>query len=313
MGFWDDFGAGALALPTLGTSFLARDAMQRTNSPANPEARHPQGIVQQHTKEFDLPKLGDDQIQEQIRLFRNLLDQRRDVPGDAAAINDHLARLEAEASNRQTTAKETQGRSEIERILGQGVQGQGEYEGRQRQNLEDIFNNARTSGETRLRESQASDRGRTIDEAAAMGLSRVPGFLTKTLGDVDARGQNSLRDFNLGLEGQRAQGRLGLEDTLFGRGTTQQGLNLQRAGLVQGGNQFGQNFGLQNAQFGEQKRQNSLQDIFNQNSLTQADRVGRLQADAAKPTFLDQFAQVTGGLGSLLGGVGSLYGKRKVT
>lgn len=80
----------------------------------------------------------------------------------------------------------------------------------QRKALEDIFSSGRTRGETALNESFAGERGRAIDEASAAGLSRMPGFLTKTLADIDARKSNALRDLSLGLEGQRATGRLGV-------------------------------------------------------------------------------------------------------
>ena len=51
-----------------------------------------------------------------------------------------------------------------------------------------------------------------------------------------------------------------------------------------------------------------MQDIFNQQSLTQAGELGRLQADAQKPSGLQKFGQIAGGLGSLFGGVGGLVG-----
>ena len=209
----------------------------------------------------------------------------------------------------EALAKQKQ--ADIEKnLLDQSVQGQAESEARSRQSLKDIFNTARTSGESNINRRFADDRGRAIDEASAARLSRMPGFLTKSLADIDARKTDTLADFFGGLETERARGKLGLEDTLFGRGQSQQGLNLQKAGLLTGVNEFGQNLGFNREQFGEQKRRSTIDDIFNQKTLDQAERLGRAQAEASEPGFYDKFGAVTGGIGSLLGGVGSLIPSR---
>lgn len=259
-------------------------------------------------------QLSDEELQTAINTLRLREGQTGIDLGVSKNFINVRGILEEELNKRASLANQEKQKSELERILGGG--GAGGDSGissddfRMRQALEDIFNTGRTSGENAINESFAADRGRAIDEAGASGLLRTPGFLTKTLADIDARKSNAVRDLMLGLEGERARGKLGLEDTLFNRGETalnnKRSFNLARAGLNQGGNQFQQTFGLQRDQFGEAKRRASIDDIFTNRSLDEAERVGRAEADARKPTFLDQFAQITGGIGNLASGIGSL-------
>ena len=172
----------------------------------------------------------------------------------------------------------------------------------QRKALEDIFG----SQESSLNREFSQQRGNTIDELASIGGLRQPGLVTKSLANVDAQRQNALAD----LFGRKGQAQLGLQDTLFNQG-------LAKANLAQGGQQFNANLGFQKQQFGESQRQNSLQNIFNQQSIEQADRLGRLQADASKKSDLEKYlglgSGIGTGIGSILTGIGSARGPSKGT
>lgn len=270
----------------------------------------------------------------------------------SGALYNRLAtQMQEEVNKRENDKAIASQKSELESILG-GVGGGGisggipssgydigalERDARsgadtQRKALEDIFSAGKTSGTNAINEVFANQRGQAIDELSAMGGLRQPGLVSKSLADVDARKSNSLRDLFLGLEGQRAQGRLGVESDIAGRlergrefganlgqNESQFGRNLEQnrrqnlASMLQGGGQFQQTFGLEQNKFSNQKQRQSIDDIFNRQALDQADRLGRMQADAAKPTFLDQFAQVTGGIGNLAGGIGSLTRPKRRT
>lgn len=267
---------------------------------------------------FDPTKLSDQELNAYLQNFRT--GAARDNPNNPTSkiTLDLISRIEEEMNKRETQKQIGNQRTELEAILGQGLQGAPRIEDeRSRRILDDIFNVGRTSGQTAIDEAFARERGSAIDEAAATGMLRQPGFLTKGLGDIDARRGNTLRDLFLGLEGQRAESKLNLENTLADRAeralNNQRTFNLSRAGLNQAGNQFQSGLGFERDRFSEGKRRSAIDDIFGERSLDAAERVGRMQAEAAKPTFIDQFAKITGGLGGLAGGIGSLTRPRART
>ena len=266
-------------------------------------------IIRQHTKEFDLPKLDDAQLADQLRVFGELYDKRKMVPGDAAAIQNHLAKLNDEQQSRGQEKKTVESQSLLDQLWGQaGVEDTGSAD-RSRQYLNDVFNIGKTSGTQSINEAYAPQEQQAIDEAGAAGLLRNPGYLTSVIGNLRAKKQANLRDLFSGLEGQRAQSGLGLEDTIFNRGVTNKGLALQKFGASQGANQFGQTLGLQQQQFGETKRQNQMSDMYNQMQLDQAQKAGDQMAEARKPGTLDYLNTAFAGLGqlgSVAGGVASL-------
>ena len=83
--------------------------------------------------------------------------------------------------------------------------------------------------------------------------------------------------------------------------------------LYVGGLSYDTTEGTLKEKFGEAKRRSSIEDMFTNRALDEAERAGRAEANASKPTFLDQFAQVTGGIGSLTSGIGSLNRPKRQT
>jgi hypothetical protein len=219
------------------------------------------------------------------------------IPQEAQAITDHLSMLQSEKSKREIESKNKAQEDEIKKILGLADQN----DEASRAAYEDIFRQSADLGRQEISKNAVARRGRVLDEAGATGNIRQPGFLSYLNQNIDAQEGDELARYfgNLGLE--RSRGILGLEEGKRNRA-------LQAAGLIQGGQQFGQNLGLQTDIFGETKRKNTLEDIFNLASLNEAERSAKARAEAMKPGTLDYVNTAFKGLeavGSLAGGASS--------
>lgn len=238
---------------------------------------------------------SDKDLDENIAAKKSALEARR---GDRN-INNWLGgatnEIDSLIAEKERRAQASQ-KNELDNTLNDGG-------GLTSQSFEDMFRNGLESGKNTINESFIPQRQQAIEEAGVTGMLRQPGLLSAILAGIDTRKGNALRDLSLGLEGQK----FGLNES---RLNNQRTYNLARAGLNQGGNQFQQTFGLQKDQFGEQKRQNSMEDMFNQMTLDQAAQAGRDQKEANKPGTLDYLNTAFGGLsslGKLAGGAGTAY------
>jgi hypothetical protein len=200
----------------------------------------------------------------------------------------------------------------------------------QRAAQDSIFNSQRTSGVQQLNDIFGAQRGQTIDEQGALGSRLLSGAGQRSVADVDAQKNKSIADFITSQSGKEGEARLGIETGLqnnllagkqfgydtnlknssLGLGYADLGLRekMGRAGLLQSGSQFGETLGLEKEKFAEGRRQGALDQLFQRETMEQAERLGRAQADAAEPSILDQVTGVVGGIGSLAGGVGGLMG-----
>lgn len=197
----------------------------------------------------------------------------------------------------------------------------------QRNAIEDIFKTVTPQQTQALNEVFNQQRGQAIEEAAAAGNLRQPAFMSSVLGRMDADRGKAMADLFANLGSKRSESLLGVEERLaeagrrgrefaasLGQDESHFGRNLDQsrrmnlANLLQGGGQFQQTFGLERDKFGEAKAQNALENLFNRESLAQADRLGKMQASANKPSALSQITGLVGGAGQLIGGISDLAG-----
>lgn len=276
---------------------------------------------------LDTKKLSDKELSEYINYFRNSL-SRSANPAGARVDESTLGQLQEEQAGRQRTAETDKGKQDLMSILGgtggggaggggfsisDYLAGQNESANAQRSAINSAADLVQGKQISDANDIFNAERRRAVDESGALGLTRQPSYLSSVIGDVDARRGKALSDILGTIGAQKFQSLAGVEQGLGDASqrarefatSTDQSRRQSLAGLLQGGSQFQQNFGLQREQLAGEGRRNSLQGLMDQYGLDQAERLGKAQADAAKPTALDQFSKVTGGLGSLLGGIGS--------
>ena len=212
----------------------------------------------------------------------------------------------------------------------------------QRAALDTVFGARQRAGLQSLEDIFSKDRGRAIEEQAALGSRLLSPAGQASIGNVDAARAKAIGDFITSLEGERGQAQFGLESGLPGQilagkqfgteaGFKQAGLGISmdelglreklgmgelglreklgRADLLQTGGQFGQTLGLEKEKLGLERRKSVMDELFNRQSLEQAERLGEQQASAAKDDeFLNTLTGVVGGIGSIAGGGGKLLG-----
>lgn len=277
---------------------------------------------------FDPTKLSEKELNDYLQYFKTAVSRDRSsqntgptVAGYAGANIDTLQRIEEEMNKRAASAKESEERQRIMDIYGGGggVSGGQSLEASlqasteaQRKALEDAYAAEEGMGARTLTDYLGKQRRNLIEEASAGGGGGRRGYLTQQLANQDAEAGNAMSDYIAKLRAGKGQAMVGLEEGLQGRLLQGRGQDLQRAqslsSLLQGGGQFQQSFGLERDKFGYLKGRDTLSDIQDQQALQEARDLGRLQAEASKPTGLQQFGQIAGGVGSLVGGIGGMAG-----
>lgn len=183
----------------------------------------------------------------------------------------------------------------------------------QRQGVNDIYNNQYEQGVNTINQAYLPQKQGLVEDLAAQNQLGQ----SNSRYSLDALGAQQGRDIsNLGttLGAARGQSQVGIEDSLANRlqqgRQYQQGLNYNAAqGLssaLMGGNEFNQNFGLAQNQFNAGQGENNWNNSLGLAGMNQANYLGQLQANASKPTGIQQFGQIAGGIGGLLGGIGGL-------
>lgn len=292
---------------------------------------------------FDPTGLSDQELKDYLNYFQTSAARDSNVGGATpsqvgySGISQNiLQRLKDEQVNRQAKASQSDQEKQLMSLFGGlgGSQSPGfdqqayindlqSSAGNERKSIEDIFNAQKQSGLQGLDEQYNPIRKQAIEEAAVLGNLRSPAFQSTTLANMDAARSRDTSNLLAQLGASRGQALAGVEQGLAGRlgqgrqfaanlGQQQNQLGLQRAstlgGLLQGNQQFGQNFGLQNRRFNAEQGQNAFENNLALQGLSQADQLGRMQADAQKKSGWDTFGSVVGGLGNLAGGIGGLAG-----
>lgn len=270
---------------------------------------------------FDPTSLNDKDLQDYLNYFQNASAKDLATPGAspsqlgyAATNRDTLQRLQQEHQARQGKAQTAQNQGLIEQAFG-GIGGgtpvnTEQSAQNQRQDINNIYDQQKAGLLQGIDEQSVPARRQAIDEAGALGNLRSPAFQSSTLANMDAQ---KSRNTSLGLSqlgAQRGQALSGLEGDMQNRALqgyqAQTGRGSALGGLLQEGSQFQQGLGLQQNQFSANQNNDQLNNMFGISGITDAERLGNMQANAMKPTGIQEFGQIAGGVGNLLGGVGGL-------
>lgn len=162
-----------------------------------------------------------------------------------------------------------------------------------------------------LDERFMDQRKTAIDEAAATGNLRQPGFLTKGLGSIDALKARAAQELmsSLGLGQSQA-----ILDSRANARTMGMNKASAMAGIKQGGQQFADSLGFNRERFGAdnvlQKRQQDLDELFRRDSLSESIRT----RDDAKPGLMDKIGKGVSLGRNIVGGIGDIMdvGKKGV-
>ncbi len=180
--------------------------------------------------------------------------------------------------------------------------------------IDDLFKTQQDQKLQALNDMFAQQRGQAIDEAAATGNLRQPGFQAYNLNSIDALKSKAVEQLfaELGIGKNQAI----LDSNARNR---ELGFNKARtaAGIMQGGQQFGDELSFNRDKFdtstGLSKREQDLNDLFRRDELGQRQRM----FDDSQPSGFDKnlaragaaanvFGNVTAGVKNLLGSGGAL-------
>lgn len=297
---------------------------------------------------FDPSSLSDADLKNYISNYQNqinrLLTSQNNSPtelGLSGAWNNDLTSLKNEQAKRETSNAQKQQQDTLISLFG-GVGGTGGAGGtggfdqqaynndletsaaNQRGAVNDIYNNQQAQGLQGIDERYNPQRKQAIEEAGVLGNLRSPAFQSTTLANMDASRSRDTSNLLSQLGSSRGQALTGVEQGLAGQ--LQQGrqfgvnaqqsqnqLGLQRttslANLLQGNNQFGQTFGLQNQQFNAGQGQQGYENQLNNFGLNNAIQSGNRQAQIDRQNQQQgQFSSLANGIGGLAGGLGGLFG-----
>lgn len=296
MGFLDD--VGNVLSYTSPASYFTKEALSRNGGAVNVLPQPPKSTIS------DLPDFSswtDDQIRKYMGTINGTLNNAGTSTTDAQTLQGQLGTLQNELNtriNNQNRSDITNAFSDTGATSDQNI----------RNAIDQIFGNQQNVQTQNLNNLFSQQRGNAIEEAAALGNLRQPGFQSSTLNNIDAQKSQAMAQLLGTLGAGQGQARVGAENDIANR-------NLQRAGsmasLLTGQSNFGQNFGLQQNQFNSNQRQQSMDNLFNQQAMDQAGQLGQMQANAQKKSPWDTLGGIAGGIGGLAGGTGQLLGGLK--
>jgi len=145
--------------------------------------------------------------------------------------------------------------------------------------LDDLFNRATNTVSGRINREFNDQRGRAIEEEAALGRLRSPVSIP-TIARIDENRNRSLSDAFGQLAGQRASGEMDLSKTI-------EGILAGERRAKEQGNQFNQELGLRRDMLKDQRNQYQDSLGLQRQQIGLAERIGKMQADASGDDWLD--------------------------
>lgn len=277
---------------------------------------------------FDISSLSDQDLQSVLDYYKSATSRFGMGDPNRVGFDQKLAELQSEKDKRDLTNQQKEDMAYYENLYSGAPDNQQTFDlnayledltsgvGSQRQNIADLFKTQQEQGIRDIEAQYAPQRQQMIEEAAAVG-GLQPNFIGGNLANADAARNRNVSDYIARISGARSGALADVENTLAqrqqagkefaanlaqGQNQFNRNLALSKAGalsgLRQGGRQFGQTFGLQRDIFNRGQAQQNLENLFNQRTLDQAERLGGQMAEARKPGTLDYLNTAFQGLGA---------------